>query len=38
MDQFYSFDDMNEQQYNKPARPIYELDLDDPKNEDQVHR
>lgn len=35
MDQFYSFDDMNEQ-YTKPVRPIYELDLDDPENEKNV--
>jgi len=36
MDQFYSFDDMDSQQYNKPARPLYELDLDDPKNDENI--
>jgi hypothetical protein len=33
MDQPYSFDDLNGQSYVKPARPIYEFDLDDPANE-----
>lgn len=36
MDQFYSFDDLNDQQYNQQVRPLYELDLDDPANENNI--
>lgn len=36
MDQFYSFEDLDEQNYTRPVKPIYELDLDDPKNEQNI--
>jgi hypothetical protein len=32
----YTFDDLNEQQYVKPTRPIYEFDLDDEANDEEV--
>lgn len=36
MDQFYNFEDLDNQNYTKPVRPIYEIDLDDPRNEDAI--
>lgn len=36
MDNLYSFADLDNQNYTKPVRPIWEMDLDDPSNEQQI--